>query len=45
MTVDFPGPTVPSDGGLLLLKQTETKFNFRPPDPGEVSLTRVYRPA
>jgi|GEM_PF-6585356 Transposase DDE domain group 1 len=28
MTVDFPGPTVPSDGGLHLLKQTETKFNF-----------------
>jgi Transposase DDE domain group 1 len=28
MTVDFAGPTVTSDGGLLLLKQTETKLNL-----------------
>ena len=28
MTVDFAGPTLTSDGGLLLLKQTETKLNL-----------------
>ncbi|MCX6606328.1 MAG: transposase [Acidobacteria bacterium] len=28
LTVDFAGPTVTSDGGLLLLKQTETKLNL-----------------
>ncbi len=28
MTVDFAGPTVTSDGGLLLLKQTEAKLNL-----------------
>lgn len=28
MTVDFAGPTVTSDGGLLLLKQTEMKLNL-----------------